>query len=393
MTTQQKPTEALVTSALIVWARKRRSMSAEQAADKLKVKPEIFEAWEKGEKRPTVRQAKDLAHIFSIPFGYLYLSTPPEERPAIPDLRTVSGAGGQPFSPEFIDTYHDVLRKQAWYKQELLSHGAARVPYVSRFSAETPPRIVAADLREALELNDAMRRQANPWDAFLRTLIGQAEKIGILVMRTGMVHNNTHRTLDVQEFRGFAISDEYAPVVFINGRDAKSAQIFTFAHELAHLWYGDSGISNPTYLQRTANNVNTKEQVSDAVAAELLVPESTFRRTWNGGSDLEEHVDRLAEVFKVSSVVILRRALTFGLIDHQQFLALYDNVANRRPKKAKGGDYFANVVAGASQTIARALITAVSEGRTSHYEAARLLNVSVTSLSGVAESVFGEATI
>lgn len=385
-----KVTEAFVTPALIKWARERRRLSPEAAANKLKVKLDALHAWEQGTKHPTLRQAKELAHIFSVPFGYLYLSEPPQEQLPIPDLRTVSGSGPTDLSPEFIDVLNDVLRKQAWYRQELESQGAQTLTFIGRFKPDADMNIVAANIRDTLGLTDELRQSSRSWDDFLTRLTAQTEGIGVLVMRTGMVQNNTHRTLNVDEFRGFAISDDLAPIIFINGRDAKAAQIFTLAHELAHLWFGASGISNPNYRHKPSEQPIPVERASDAVAAETLVPEATFRSRWNGNGDIEMTTQRLAEFFRVSTIVVLRRAYELGEIDQQTFWDYYDKeVANRRPIRGTGGNYYTNVVASNSATITRAVITAVWEGRTSHNEAARLLNVAPSSLDGVSEKVFG----
>ncbi|MEK7747728.1 MAG: ImmA/IrrE family metallo-endopeptidase [Nitrospirota bacterium] len=94
----------------------------------------------------------------------------------------------------------------------------------------------SASLRETLALSTEARRQLPTWTDALRQLIAKAEDAEVMVMVSSVVGSNSHRKLDVDEFRGFALADGLAPLVFLNGADSKAAQMFTLAHELAHLW-------------------------------------------------------------------------------------------------------------------------------------------------------------
>ncbi len=80
-----------------------------------------------------------------------------------------------------------------------------------------------------------------------------------------MVDNNTRRSLDENEFRGFALVDDIAPLVFVNTHQTLNGQIFTLAHEFAHVWRGASGIGNEdprkdgqTEIERWCNAVAPK---------------------------------------------------------------------------------------------------------------------------------------
>jgi Zn-dependent peptidase ImmA (M78 family)/DNA-binding XRE family transcriptional regulator len=377
--------EAFITPRLVRWARERRNLSTDVVAKKVSVSASAIDAWEKGAARPTIRQAQQLAYRLNVPFGFLYLSTPPAETLPLPDLRTVAGAPPRKPTPDFLDTLHDVLRKQQWYHEYLRDQNAAPVPFIGRFNLGDDPKAIAADIRDTLGINDDLRRTCGTWEQFLTKFVSRAEEARVLVLRSSIVGSNTHRQLDVEEFRGFAISDDLAPLVFINSRDAKAAQIFTLAHELAHLWIGQSGISNPDYTQRSSQQHHVIDRHCDRIAAEVLVPVSDFTMRWTGFKTLDENLERLAARYRVSAFVILRRAYELGKVQSDEFRAKYQDLLERsKNKRAEGGgDFYATLLSRNSTVLTSALLAAAAEGRIPPREAAGLLNIRMTKLSDV----------
>jgi len=377
--------EALITPELISWAIERNHETTDSAARKISVKPNTLAAWASGEAHPTLHQAQNLARKLNIPFGYLYLSIPPIENLPLPDLRVVAGAPPHKPSPDFLDVLYDALRKQQWFHEYLYIEKANPVPYIGRYSPGDNPGTVAADIRSVLGIDDELRQQSNTWEQFLTELIGKAEKSRVLVLRSSIVGNNTHRQLNVEEFRGFAISDNLSPLIFINSADAKAAQIFTLVHELAHLWIGQSGISNPDYLQRSNQQRNVIDRYCDRVAAEVLVPGDDFLVRWNDFSNLDGNLESLAVHYKVSALVILRRAYELDKIQTNEYRDAYNELLEKRKHKIPdgGGNFYASLLTRNSSTLTSTLLAATAEGRVPPREAASLLNVRIATLKGI----------
>jgi Zn-dependent peptidase ImmA (M78 family) len=194
-------------------------------------------------------------------------------------------------------------------------------------------------------------------------------------MCNGVVHNNNYRHLDPQEFRGFAMADDLAPLVFINGADTKAAQMFTLAHELAHIWIGQSAVSD---AQASAVPDQAVERWCNQVAAELLVPLANLSEIYNATAELDDEARRLARYFKVSTLVILRRIHDVGGLSAETFWVAYRaELARLRaiPRKS-GGDFYLTQAARVSKRFAAALVTSTLEGQTLHRDAFRMLGVS-----------------
>lgn len=384
--------QAFVTRKILRWARKRLNVSEAVVAKRLGTSPDKVRSWETdgSEAYPSIRQAQGIAGILNIPLGYLYLSNPPSLTAPLPDLRTVSGEPIKDPSPEFLDHLYDILRKQSWYREHQESREADPVPFVGRFNTRHSPDEIANDMVAVLEIDDEMRERATNWEQFLTRFVGQAEAAGVLVFRSGIVESNTHRPLSVDEFRGFAITDDLAPVVVINAQDAKAAQIFTLAHELAHLWVGESGVSNPNYRSRPGDQINVVERLCDKVAVQVLVPKADFLRGWRSDRPVDSNLQALASHYRVSKFVVLRRAYEAETITSPEFQRHYDAlITDYHEPTGEGGNFYNLLLSRNSATLTFVVMGAAAEGRIPRREAAQLLNVRVGTIESIRKELFG----
>ena len=372
--------QALITPDVLAWARDRAQMSIDALSARLPTKAERVEAWEKGELKPTFNQAQKLARVLHIPFGYLFLSAPPEEKLPIPDLRTIGDNEPETITPVFRDLLNDVKRKQAWYRDYAIENGEEPFAYLGKFSVHNGVIEVSDSIREALSLTAFDHTKCRDKDAYLKLLTEKIEALGVLVMRNSVVGSNTSRSLNVHEFRGFAISDTYAPLIFINSSDANSAKIFTLIHELAHLWIDESGISSVDLSE--ADN-NDTEKFCNAISAEVLVPKGEFSKRWDNQQDVVENAIATAQYFKVSTFVTARRAWNLGFIDAKTFFAYYREASEqfeeirqkRRAESQGGGNPYANTWSRNGKRFSRAVAEAALSQSVLLRDAGAMLNM------------------
>ena len=367
-------TRVAVNPALIRWARERAGLAHGALANRFKKLPE----WEAGETQPTLKQVETFARAVHVPVGYLFLTEPPEEAVPIPDFRTIAGRAVRQPSPNLLDTIYACQERQSWYRDFARVAQQPEVGFVGSVTVETPPEAVAARMRETLGFDLAARRACPTWADALRLFIRRADAAGVLVMVSGVVMSNNHRRLDPAEFRGFALCDPLAPLVFVNGADTKAAQMFTLAHELAHLWLGASALSNNEAAPRPG--VRREEVWCNAVAAELLVPLAALRAELREAEALPQALARLARAFKVSTLVILRRLLDADWLDRGRFDAAWAQESARLHTLAQrgsdGGDFYRTTLSRVSRRFAHALVVSTLEGQTLYRDAYRMLGVS-----------------
>ena len=356
---------------LLRWARERSGLGLDALAHRF---PKLAD-WERETARPTLRQLEQFAKATRTPVGYLFLPQPPAEEVPIPDFRTVGNVHiGRP-SPDLLESLYLCQQRQEWYRDYARSMREEPLAFVGSATPESSVEATAARMRTALAFDLDERQRMPTWTDALRRFIEQADALGVLVMVSGIVRNNTHRRLDPDEFRGFALADDLAPVVFINGADTKAAQMFTLAHELAHIWLGQSALSDVGPITAPSHRV---ESWCNGVAAELLVPLDLIRDEYQRDAELGDEMDRLARRFKVSTLVILRRIHDAGGITQDRLREAYEEELERLRAipRGTGGDFYLTQAARVGKRFACALVASTLEGQTLHRDALHLLAIS-----------------
>ncbi len=372
------PLRVPVKPELLLWARERAGLSQEDVTQK-KPNLKLLEQWEKGEGRPTLNQLEQFARAVHVPVDYLFLSRPPMEDLPIPDFRTLPGESMERPNPNLLDTLYACQERQEWYRDYAIQQEYEEVAFVGSATVDSHPFKVAQEMYK--EIGFAPHEEppgvARAFSKFVRA----ADTAGVLVMVNGIVGNNTRRKLDPEEFRGFALSDTLAPLVFVNGADAKVAQMFTLAHEIAHLWLGKSALTNFGTKQVNWRNVRQEEVWCNRVAAEYLVPEDALQYHMQEGSALDI-LDRLHRIFKISTKAILIRLLDAGLMPRAVFEDTLREIDRKQEEvlesslpESTGGDFHRLVRFRVGRRFSNALIASTLQGRTLYRDACLMLGI------------------
>lgn len=362
-------TRVSVRAEMLHWACERAGYDLRDLAQRIPQLP----AWERGEKQPTFKQLEAFAKATHTPLGYFFLPEPPEERLPIRDLRTLAQRPARP-SADLLDTLYAMQRRQRWLSDERRERGAPPLEFVGAARLDDDPVAIGQEMRRTVGLDGDWAAAVPTWEAAVGKLRRRIEDLGVLAVINGVVGNNTHRRLDVAEFRGFALVDPYAPLIFVNGADAKSAQMFTLAHELAHVWLGEAaeGLSGFETIFPGDDRI---ERFCDQAAAEFLVPAQELKTHWPRLKRALDRFEQLARQFKVSPIVAGRRALDLKLIDRGTFFEFYEEYVRRERRRGEtsgGGDFYSSQNSRIGERFAREVIDAALEGRLTFKEAYEL---------------------
>jgi Zn-dependent peptidase ImmA (M78 family) len=370
------------------WVMRRAAIVEKDLAKAVKVKPEKVLAWLEGREKPTYKQAKELANRLHIAFSQL-LVPPPTERVELPlkDFRR-GQARREEASPELVEAIHDALRKRDWWRQIRRNEP---LPFVrSQSWKDSTPEAVVDSILKFIPIR-RLQEETPSWGEFLKQTVEKVEEAGVLVLRQGYAGSNTRRVYNPKEFSGFAITDSVAPVIFLNTRDPVARQVFTLAHELVHVWIGESVLD--AALESPEVPEEQVERFCDQAAAALLMPEETFRSTWNGVP--YEAAQQAARRFKVSVWATLRRARELALISQEEYATALERAqenTERKEQSERSANFWRILEVRNSKRFTRTVVALARQGEISAKEVASLLNISLSTALDLMERASNVST-
>lgn len=321
----------------------------------------LAQKWIDGVAEPTIKQLQEFARKLCVPFAYLLMPQPPKEEMPFALFRAQNAT--REFKRDVYDIIKSLKYRQLWLAEYLAVADTPHFELSGIVDLQMTAREAAEKIRTAIGLEEGFALAQNSVGEAINELTAAAENAGVFVSFSGVVGNNTRRTISVDDCRGFALAHPVAPYIFINSTDAKCAQFFSLAHELAHVMIGNTaGHSGYDVGGNTA-----EERFCDTLAAELLVPERLLRQMWRGD------INQCATKFRVSGIVVARRAHDLGIISSSEYKRYFDLRPVAVPKaKGGGGDFYLTSFKRVGRAFARHVDYAVSSGKLSHVEAHRL---------------------
>jgi len=367
--------------AILTWARVRAGLDVTQVASMLDRDQGEIEAWESGAATPTYVQLEKLAYkIYKRPVALFFFPEPPDEPDPEHSFRTLPD-----FELSALDTDTRFKIRDALAKREALYELTGGVNPVSnpifreiRLQPASDPAASAARVRRSLGITLTEQRKFRRAEDALKAWRDSVESRGIFVFK---------ESFENDAVSGFCLYDPDFPIIYINNSTAKTRQIFTLFHELAHILLQTNGVTklDDSYIRALRGESRTIEIFCNRFAGELLVPAATLRPLLEKGPLEDSTWGELADMFTVSREVILRRALDFGLVSQ----AFYESKAAqwldeyRSRQKGPGGNYYATQATYLGPSFLRIAFKRYYEGAINRTQLADFLNVRLSSLPGL----------
>ena len=391
---------------ILKWARETAGLSREEAVRKLSIRDawgmkavDRLAALESGAAEPTRPTLVKMAGHYRRPLLTFYMSTPPRIGDRDAGFRTLSSD-----RPSGTEALVDALIRDAHVRQSMVRAAlededeAERLEFVGSNSVSDGRSAILAALGSLIDVSaDEYHTQPNAGHAFnlLRTRV---EDEGAFVLLKGDL-GSYHTAIDTEVFRGFVISDEVAPFIVINDRDARPAWSFTLLHECVHLILGQSGM-------RSDWEESSLERFCDDVAGEFLLPTEELNLldlsgTSESDSLVEQRISEFAEERNLSRSMVAYRAYRADLIARSTYRSLYNlfrgqwakertRHKSRNLRQNSGPNYYVVRRHRVGSALLRLVGRMMDSGTLSTTKAAKVLGVKPTQVDRMLGSVRGQ---
>lgn len=365
------------------WARESANISVEEVAFRMKKATAIVESWEQeGSHSITYVQLEKLAYeIYKRPIAIFFFPEPPTEVDPKSSFRTIPKSELDGLPSTFFKLFRDAQAMQI--NLEELNDGTnpehQKIFRDLAFSPRDNAQKMATAVRDYLGIPLETQLHWKNMSTALKKWRIAIERKGIYVFKDAF---------HLDDISGFCIYNYEFPVIYLNNSMPLTRQVFTLFHELVHLLLKTSGIDkrNDAFLRKLKGDNKRAEVLCNRFAGTFLVPDSDFEAMLHQAELNEERIQQLADRYKVSREVILRKCLDRKLISrayYEQKSEQWSKEAQKIRKQGKGGDYYKNIVAYRGETYLDLAFEKYYQGRFDVAQLAEYLGVKVTYVPGV----------
>lgn len=389
--------EAIVKPELLIWARESAGLRIEEVAKKAGVKPDRLNKWEDGELRPTIRQLRTLARIYKRPLAVFYLPKTPKKFQALREFRRLPATGIYEYSPNlrFEIRRAEDRRQIALDLYQLLGESPPEINISVELSDK--PENKASEIRELLGISYKTQvNWTNIYEAF-NNWKKALEDSGILIFQAP--------NIDLNEMRAFSISDSPLPVIVLNVKDSPLARIFSLLHEFIHILLKKGGLCDLEEERFPSQEEYEIEVFCNHIAGAILIPNEQLssERIVLDKADYDEwedeEINQLANRYKVSREVALRRLLISGYATKEFYRKKreeYQEELKELPKRIEGEGYPSpsiKAISSAGHHFIRLVLNSYYQEKITSSDVSDFLGIRLKHMAKIEKKVIGQSTI
>ena len=384
-----------VSTKLLIWARETAHLTFDDIPKSL-MAPEKLKKIEEGEALLTFTQLKKLSHKYHRPLSTLLdTEIPEDDYAAIPLFRKENRTE---YSAPLVSLIRDLQDKQEWARSYLIEEGYTQLDFINSVNTNDDVSKVAQLILKRFNLPSNSDYTYSQREDYLKEIRSSLEQNNVFVSITGSDKSN--KAISLSQAQGFALSDPYAPFIFLNTNNTVNAKIFTLLHELVHLLLGETGISDEVIKFRKPECREDKiELFCNRVSAEILMPTTEFIASFEETNlPIEKKITKLSQEFLVSELAICLRLLHLKIIQYKQFDQLFKAIkekvdawmlAQKKKKKeaSGGGDYYYSMLSRNGKLLSSLAFGAYKTGQVMPTDISQLLNVKTSNFNKYFEKI------
>lgn len=361
-----------INPSVLAWARNESGYPVDRVAERLQVKPERVEAWERGERPPTLRQVQELARFFHRPLNVFFLPSPPQLPPLAAEYRRLPGVTPGSESPELRLALRQMINRRESAMALMEELAEPFIPFTLEAHLADDPAVVGTRLRQALGFSDETQRGwKDEWQAW-REWRAAVEQLGVLVFQFPKVA--------LEDARGLSLLRFPLPAVGVNSKEQPESRNYTLLHEIIHLMLAAGHEEAPAMReQRSGADWEAVERFAESATSHALVPEAALRRAvsqpvsaWHIAS-----VRQLARRFRVTPLAMATRLRASGFLSWAEYGAWkesWDEYVKSLPPRSGGFAHPVDVALGRNgRPYVQLVLEALAANRITSVDAARHL--------------------